>query len=381
MKARLSLSALICLAFPYTAVQAIGFGEIVSQSSIGEPFRAQVRLHGVKDGEGGECLRLAPGPGSNGIPELNGAQIGLRQINGQWHALVTRSTPVFDPVIRMTLEETCSARLRRAYTLLLPLPGELVVPTANTPPAPASSSPASPSPAPSSSAQPLPRGAATAFGSGALGGTWTLTEPASINDLARTLYPRSRNDRQAFAAATRSANAVERNIRSARQRLATGTTLVIPSSEQIEDARERNDRRRRTALSAQPAADKSTTKPAAREATPPLAQTPDETAPTDVASPEAQQPATPGDRLMIMGDSPDTSGFKFSLQLGDPGLVDRTTESERDQLRREQQMVMALDSQIIAQLELRDRIARLQALQESLSAELEAQQGDAPGSD
>lgn len=372
MKARLSLSALICLAFPCTVAHAIGFGEIVSQSPIGEPFRAQVRLHGVKAGEGGECLRLAPGPGFNGIPELVGAQIGLRQVNGQWIAMITRATPVFDPVIRMTLEETCSARLKRSYTLLLPLPAELVAPTASAPPAPA--------PAPSARARSAASERPTAFGSDALGGTYTLTEPSSINALARALYPRSRRDRQAFVAATRRANAVERSIRSARQRLATGTTLVIPSREEIEASREQIDRERRTSASAHPAAAKSAAKPTPRESRSPARQTPVEPTPTDNASPGSGQTTARGDRLMIMGDSPDTSGFKFSMQLGDPGIVERTTESEREQLRREQQMVMALDSQIIAQLELRDRIARLQALQEALRAELESQQSDTPDS-
>ena len=364
-KARLPLSALICLAFSSPPVQAIGFGEIVSQSAIGEPFRALVRLHGVKSDEGGECLRLAPGPGLEGIPELRDAQIGLRQVNGNWVAVVTRSTPVFDPVIRMTLEETCSARLQRAYTLLLPMPAEFVAPIAGT---------AFPSPtlAPAPSAS---RGANAPFGTDTFGGTWTLTEASSINALARTLYPSSRVDRQAFASAARSANAADRSIRSARQKLAAGTTLVIPSIEQIEAARERIERNRRAAAAARAAPQEQTPAPRTEPREAPPAANESRT----VADGTQAEAAPRGDRLMIMGDAPDTSGFKLSLQLGDPGLVERTTESEREQLRREQQFVMALDSQIIAQLELRDRIARLQALQDSLNAELEAQQGGARG--
>ncbi len=377
-KARLSLSALICLAFPSTAAHAIGFGDIVSQSAIGEPFRAEVRLHGVKPDEGGECLRLSQGQISEGIPELTGAQIGLRQVNGQWRAIITRSTPVFDPVIRMTLEETCSARLRRAYTLLLPLPAELVAPVASAPPAPRRVTPTQSVPR---SAGAAPHSAGAAFGSDALGGTWTLPEPSSINALARKLYPDSRRDRRAFVDATRRANAVERSIRSARQRLAKGTTLVIPSPEEIEAARKRIDSRRAAAPDQAVAkANAPGKKPILRDAPPSAEQILSEPTATAEAPPEAKPAPARGDRLMIMGDAPDVSGFKLSLQLGDPSIVDRTTETEREQLRREQQMLMVLDSKIITQLELRDRIARLQALQETLNAELEAQQAGTPGS-
>lgn len=378
-KARLPLSALICLAFPSAAVHAIGFGDIVSQSAIGEPFRAEVRLHGVKPDEGGECLRLSPGQISDGIPELSGAQVGLRQVDGQWRAIITRSMPVFDPVIRMTLEETCSARLRRAYTLLLPLPAELVAPVASAPPAPRRVTPTQSVPR---SADAAPRSAGAAFGSDALGGTWTLPEPSSINALARKLYPDSRRDRRAFVDATRRANAVERSIRSARQRLAKGTTLVIPSPEEIEAARKRIDSRRRAAAPDQAVAKANAPgkKPIPRDAPPSAAQILSESTATAEAPPAAKPAPARGDRLMIMGDAPDVSGFKLSLQLGDPSIVDRTTETEREQLRREQQMLMVLDSKIITQLELRDRIARLQALQETLNAELEAQQAATPDS-
>ena len=360
--ARPILPALICLAFLPTVAHAIGFGEIVSQSAIGDPFRAEVLLHGIRPGEDAQCLRVAPGTNADGIPDLRGARVSIRHSGGRSLAVVTRSTPVSDPILRLTLEETCSAQLRRSYTLLLPMRAEFIAPAIV--PAPPSAPPQATAPA--STRRPRQRGLTTS----ALGGTWTLPERASINTLAQTLYPASRHDRAAFTKATRDLNAADRSIRSSRQRLAAGTTLALPTPAQIAAARAEIAAQQRTAAeAAQQRAQRPTPLPAAA---PPEDAAPPAAAPAPALDAPPAQALASGDRLQLLGDAPDVSGFHLSPMLSDPGRVERTTDAEREALRREQKLVMTLDSQIMARLELSDRIQRLEALQNALKAEMEA---------
>ncbi|MCB1939491.1 MAG: hypothetical protein KDE64_09865, partial [Rhodocyclaceae bacterium] len=356
-----------------TVAHAIGFGEIVSQSAIGDPFRAEVLLHGIRPGEDAQCLRVAPGTNADGIPDLRGARVSIRHSGGRSLAVVTRSTPVSDPILRLTLEETCSAQLRRSYTLLLPMRAEFIAPAIV--PAPPSAPPQATAPA--STRRPRQRGLTTS----ALGGTWTLPERASINTLAQTLYPASRHDRAAFTKATRDLNAADRSIRSSRQRLAAGTTLALPTPAQIAAARaEIAAQRRAAAEAAQQRAQRPTPLPAAA---PPEDAAPPAAAPAPALDAPPAQALASGDRLQLLGDAPDVSGFHLSPMLSDPGRVERTTDAEREALRREQKLVMTLDSQIMARLELSDRIQRLEALQNALKAQMEASGGPvtAPAAD
>lgn len=336
------------------AVHAIGFGDILSQSAIGEPFRAEIRLHGIKSNEGSDCLRIVAGDSADGVPVLRNAQVTIGLRNGAPVAVVSRQQAIHDPIIRLTLEETCSARFKRTYTLLLPSPvSALALPAAPT------------------VSRPVPVAAppsAAALSANDLGRAWTLPDGASINQLARQLYPSSRKDRIGFIRATRALNRADRSIRSSRQRLAAGTTLILP------------DRNAIVAAHPPPEPPKPATPPAPAlpAATPHPAITPDQAA---AGEPPGADAPPPGDRLSLSGDSASFDGFKLSHQLGDPGRIERTTDAERDMLRREQRLIMVLDQQITARLELNDRIERIEALQQALAAELaqqREQQGSAP---
>ncbi|QID18764.1 hypothetical protein G3580_14720 [Nitrogeniibacter mangrovi] len=350
------LSGLITLALLPSIAQAIGFGELVSQSAIGEPFKAQFSLLSVHPGDTESCIRIARSGQRDGIPDLLGAQVHIRTIGGKPVAEVVRAKPVSDPILRVTLEETCNARLKRTYTLLLPM-------AAVTPPRSAQTAPA---PAPAS-----PRGVAKAPGPLAtpddLGGVYTLPRSASLNAVARALYPSSGADRRAFISALKHTNRGDRAVRSSRRMLPVGTTLILPTPAEVAQAREAlqaRDQARRQAAAAPPPA-VSPSAPAA-------------TAPVEAASTPAQPaPETDaGDRLVLMGGNADASGLRMSARLGDPSIVERTSDTEREALRREQKLILAIDSQIVANLELKDRIARLEALQDALRAELDAR---APG--
>ncbi|MCZ4306434.1 hypothetical protein O4G98_16985 [Zoogloeaceae bacterium G21618-S1] len=350
-KSSLLLCALVSI--PATA-QAIGFGEILSQSAIGEPFRTEIRLHGVGSKDGSDCLRVVPGKDlADGIPSVRNALVSLQIRAGTPIAVITRAQAVLDPIVRLTLEETCQARLTRTYTLLLPSPARSIATPQAATPAFRPAIPATGSPA------------LAALSTGELGGAWTLPDDASINQLARQLYPSNRDDRIGFIRATRKLNRGDRSIRSSRQTLGAGTTLLLPGREAIIAARPAPAAPKPVARAPQPAP----AKPPAPE--PAAATTPPAELVTEAAvAPTEPSPADNGDRLTLTGDAPDFDGFKLSRQLGDPGLIDRTSESDRDLLRREQQLIMLLDEQITARLELTDRIERIEALQKALADEV-----------
>jgi LPXTG-motif cell wall-anchored protein len=354
------------LALLPSMAHAIGFGEMVSQSAIGAPFRAEFRLFGVDPNIGADCLRVVSTEAGDGIPQLRGASVQLKRDGRDGIAVVTRAQPVSDPIIRVTLEERCLARLQRTYTLLLPM-------SAAIPQAPVAAAPPT--------ARPAPPAAPAAASAPSLGSPYTLAAPTSLDTLARRVYPRSRADRDAFIAALRSVNQGDRSVRSTRRPLAAGATLMMPSAAEIEAARDE--------LAAQAAR----AREAARRAPPPAPQPPAPSEPAPPAEPTpATEPAPPTgmppaeaaegpDRLVLAGDAPESSGFTLTTRLADPSLIERTTEAEREVLRREQQLIMAVDSQIMARMELSDRIARLEALQDALRAEMAATDPAAPATD
>ncbi len=359
-----SLLLLCALASSPVATHAIGFGEIVSQSAIGEPFRTEIRLHGVGPKDGSDCLRVAQqgADSGDGIPSVRNAQVSLQMRAGKPVAVVTRTQAVLDPIVRLTLEETCQARLKRTYTLLLPSPVSAIkAPTV------AAAEPRSRPPV-VKEVPPAPLSASE------LGGTWTLPDGASINQLARQLYPSSRKDRIGFIRATRNLNRGDRSIRSSRQTLGAGTTLILPDREAIiaaHPAPPPADAPRPSAPAPKPAE-------VAAAAPEPSASTPPEPVAEPAASPPEPPAADNGDRLKLSGDVPDFDGFKLSRQLGDPGLVDRTSDADRELLRREQRLIMVLDQQIMARLELTDRIERIEALQKALADEVAKQAEEQP---
>ena len=364
-------SLLLCaLASIPAAAHAIGFGEILSQSAIGAPFRTEIRLHGVGPKDSNDCLRVVPGTDlADGIPSVRNALVNIQMRAGQPVAVITRTQAVLDPIVRLTLEETCQARLTRTYTLLLPSPASTIATPRTAAPASRPIAPATGSPA------------SAALSASDLGGVWTLPDGASINQLARQLYPSSRKDRIGFIRATRKLNSGDHSIRSSRQTLGAGTTLMLPDRQAIVAAHPAPAAPKPVMRAPQPAAtpaDPPAPEPATT--TPPPAEPAADSAPAPVEPP----PTENGDRLTLSGDVPDFDGFKLSRQLGDPGLIDRTSESDRDLLRREQQLIMLLDEQITARLELTDRIERIEALQRALADDVsrkDVPQANAPATE
>jgi len=98
---------------------------------------------------------------------------------------------------------------------------------------------------------------------------------------------------------------------------------------------------------------------------------------------EARAPAT-SDRLVIGSGGTGEPELRSSVELGNAD-TNSVTPTQRDQLRREQELVLAIDDRIASQIELQDRIQKLEAAQARLQDEnrrlqtmLQAQANAAP---
>lgn len=108
--------------------------------------------------------------------------------------------------------------------------------------------------------------------------------------------------------------------------------------------------------------------PAGPTGAPPQAEAPARSVAPERAAGTATRnplPARGQDRLTLGGgfDEAPGAGLRMSTELASVGRIEATSDSERDQLRREQMVVMAIDRTIVAQLELNERIRQLEEVQ------------------
>lgn len=141
---RKSLTLLVATLAPLgsPSVSAVGLGELVAQSSLGEPLRAEVRLvRSAGEELDVACFKRVSGAGSDDVPWIYNAR--LRLVGDR--LVVTTREPVNHPIAMLGLQFTCNGELRRDYPILLqpPIP-RIATPTAprqfDAPPAVASDS-------------------------------------------------------------------------------------------------------------------------------------------------------------------------------------------------------------------------------------------------
>lgn len=111
---------LAALLAPYaTPVAALGVGELVPHSFLGEPLRAEAQLLRAGDERtDAQCIRSAPAGGNDDIPWIPGIRT---QLVGD-RVLLTTTEPVHHPVAMISLRLGCGAELRRDFTILLQPP-------------------------------------------------------------------------------------------------------------------------------------------------------------------------------------------------------------------------------------------------------------------
>lgn len=106
---------------------AVGLGDFVVHSSLGEPLRAEVRLlpasNEILDAT---CFKLAtPGTGSSDdLPWIRNARLTIKGSQ----LLITTREAINHPIAMLGLRAACDTELRRDYTVLLQPPMERVTP-------------------------------------------------------------------------------------------------------------------------------------------------------------------------------------------------------------------------------------------------------------
>ncbi|MDD2664675.1 MAG: hypothetical protein PHD19_13070 [Dechloromonas sp.] len=118
MKTNLFRLGAISAALAPGLAQAIGFGEIVLQSQIGEPLRAEIPLL-ASPGEAVEnaCFSLAPVRGSD-LPVVTAGRAQLVRSGQSFKLLVTGSKPIYEPIFMIGVKAGCGVDLERDYVLM-----------------------------------------------------------------------------------------------------------------------------------------------------------------------------------------------------------------------------------------------------------------------
>lgn len=118
MKTNLFRLGAISAALAPGFAQAIGFGEIVLQSQLGEPLRAEIPLlAGPGEAVENACFSLAPVRGSD-LPVVTSGRAQLVRSGQSFKLLVTGSKPIAEPIFMIGVKAGCGVDLERDYVLM-----------------------------------------------------------------------------------------------------------------------------------------------------------------------------------------------------------------------------------------------------------------------
>src|SRR5215831_8539524 len=102
-------------------VHAVELGEIVSRSSLDEPFAVRIPLQ-LDSGEEftSACVNILPGPdASRGVPLPPGLRASIEIVSGRSYLAIRNSRPANDPVVGLRLEFTCYDLHAKDYVVFL----------------------------------------------------------------------------------------------------------------------------------------------------------------------------------------------------------------------------------------------------------------------
>lgn len=120
--ARKSLSLLVATLIPLgtPTAGAVGLGELVTRSALGEPLRAEVRLVRAAGEEfDGSCFkRVANNTGTDDIPWIHDARVRLAGDR----LIITTRDPMNHPIAMLGLLVNCGGDVRRDYPIMLQPP-------------------------------------------------------------------------------------------------------------------------------------------------------------------------------------------------------------------------------------------------------------------
>lgn len=332
--------------FGSSMAQASVFGETLSVSPIGSRFSVEVASPGMTRETLTNCVRLPDAQSNDGIASLRGGSLSLAGSGAGARIVISHREPVFEPIFRFTLQDVCTTRLQRIYTLLMPEPAPV------SPPRPLAREAARPAattlpPRPAASA---PRQTASAPARAGGAQVWATVQGESVASIAQALYPRDEGARRAFINGVMRGNPdLFEPGRHPAAVLPAGTELRIPD---FGGVAARSSQARASAASDAGDSIRATTQTQAAASIPPQQA---------AAEPEPVAPETADQHRLLID-----MGARDELAASD---VDPTTS---DEAMREARLVAAIDRSIDTQLELLERIRRLEQLQLSLRAQIEA---------
>lgn len=334
---------------PLPSAHASLLGEVIRVSTVGEPLWVELRSEGITTEQATECIKVFGAPArSQGIEVIREAQISVQGSGQNTRLIVRKSSPVYEPIIQLTLLNTCSPRFQREYTLFLDPPL-----TRPTPPRTTATATTARTAATAATA-PTPRDKDTTT----TGPVWSTVRGESLGSIARALYPNDPATRRHFIDQVRRANPDILDNRTAIDApLPRGAELRVP------------DLSRMAAGSPPPRrSPESTRKPDQSATTTPSTPIPASSPGASPAQAEApdESAQTPG-RLVLEGDQAQNANTASS-----PAVTSSDAASEDPLANREAVLVAAIDQTIKTQLELMERLRRLEEVQIALKARLES---------
>lgn len=302
---------------PASDVRATQLGSVNSVSLLGQPLRIEIGAPGATAEYAARCARLAtPSAAPDGIPAVLDARLTVAGSGPDALLVISHGAPVREPILRVAVRDVCDSRHQREYTLLLPV-ATAIAPVAAAGPgsSAAASQPSPPEPDDSSASD-----------------AWTTVPGESIATLAQALHPRNARARRALTERLFELNPeLARAGLSAATPLPPGTRLRVPEPEVM--------------LAAPP------------EPPPPRPPRRSTTAQADSTS-----------RLLIQGEAA-TPADPAAAALAQDGRSN-ATQQELSVDAREQRLVRAIDDSIRVELELLERIRRLEEIEQALRAQL-----------
>lgn len=338
---RLPIAAAITAALALCSAPAssAALGEILSISTLGEPFRAEIGIAAGTLDDAANCLRVvAPGDGAAELPWLKSGRISVSGRGSGTRIVVTSPQPVNEPALKLVIADVCGTHMHKEYTLLLPYP-VAAAPAAVVAPRRSEGQAASPG------------GRATTTR------TWTTAPGESLASLAEALYPDDGAARRRFVSATAQANpALFPDAASRSSTLEPGTRVLIPDLRRAAAPRRTPGPAGELRVEQKPPAPKASRGPA------PLAAS---------AAPPVVKPSGAGtDRLIVADDMPRTGSAPGVVASG--GLSPNTKEVDASWSVRERELAAAVDRSIIAEMELLARIKELEQIQARLQQQTQA---------
>lgn len=323
-----------------TPALALSLGPITTHGYIGTPLRIEIPVLASSTEElDVSCIKIARAPKNNAddIPWITRGNISI-ETTPSGKILVIRTAEMNQPAFMLGLRAECGINLQRDYTILLDPSPSRETPAVAFTPAPTVIAPSS------RTTPPTPAGVAS-------GGNWQIQAGDTARNIAARLAPWQRSLQRKLATDLIALN---------RDRLPEGTQpgQLLPEGLAIE-------------LPPLPALQASRAPQAV--ATPatadPLPNPAHPAKPVSPARPAQAAPVTPrptqrGHDIVVVTGGPDLP-LRLSTTLGEPGTPAQSGAAAPS----EQQLIAELDEKTASQIELKERLRQLEALQQRLQEE------------